>query len=218
MKTIRDRLAIAQSGQDGLSLVEVIVAIAIVSIVALASASLTFNGLATAAAQTRTQVAITIANGAMETVSGWSIEKSPSTGVSGVYTGRTAAVVGPAFTKYAAQPGVSDTVPGSDLTAPACGAAPALCGAIPISQPVKEGSTNYIVATLIGTCYQSTVIASPQPATPCTTTGGAATTPLIRVIVIVTWTAGSRCATSGCSYATSTLLDPNTDLQWESHV
>lgn len=221
MKAIRDQFRLARSTDAGLSLVEVIIAIAIVSVVALASAALTGNGLATAAAQSRQQIAVTIASGQMEKVSGWNVAQSALTGVSGLYTGRPAAKVSTAFATYNVVPGVSDTAAKGDPTATSCPTAPAPCGAIPISQTVTEGGTSYTVATLIGQCYQSTVVSTATPPLPdqCTNpvTPPANATPLIRAIVIVTWTAGSRCAASGCSYQASTLIDPHTDLLWVTH-
>ena len=89
MKIIRRRLRVADAHDSGMSLIEVIVAIAIVSAIALSSASLAINGSSLASSQERKQVAVTIASGAMETASAQS--------VSTIYSGRTKTAVQAAY-------------------------------------------------------------------------------------------------------------------------
>jgi prepilin-type N-terminal cleavage/methylation domain-containing protein len=231
MKAIRDRLTSGQSSQAGLTLIEVIVAIAIVSVVALSSAGLTSTGLTAAASQERQQVAVTIANGAMETVSGWSVAVDTGTGVSSLYTGRPKTDVQNAFNANLTQPAASQTYPAWDPNAASCVANPPVktCPALPIIKPVLQNGTNYTVTTLMGTCYELTAPAAgagndcglastnPNPSSPPATTP-AGLTALIRVIVIVKWTQNSACAAGGCTYAATTLVDPHADLKWDVHV
>lgn len=224
---LRKRL---KRGHDaGFSLMEVIVAIAIMAIVATAGASLTFNGIATSTAQERAQVAVTIANGALETVSGWSTKVNAATGVNNIYAGRGKLAVTNAFSANSTLPGVSQTVPTWDTSLSATSTSD---GLIPIVTPdpatsapfIPQNGTNYTVTTLLGTCYEQLTITSATKsngsANPneCTTTPGSAPVALIRAIVIVRWTAGTKCkAATGCYYETSTLLDPTVDLEWVTH-
>ncbi|MEO6944808.1 MAG: prepilin-type N-terminal cleavage/methylation domain-containing protein [Lacisediminihabitans sp.] len=184
---------------DGLSLIEVIVAIAIISIVALASASLTINGVSLASSTERQQVAVTIANGAMETAS--------AQAVATIYSGRKSAAVMAAFASNAAVPGVSATNPVADTSLPI----PAT-QALPISPPpITQSGTTYTTTILAGSCFQ------PRSGGDCLKPATAGYIPLIRIIVVVRWNAGDACAASGCSYSTTTLIDPGKDLEWVTH-
>lgn len=230
MRAIRDRIRGGEPTEAGLTLVEVIVAIAIVSVVALSSAALTSSGLTAAASQERQQVAVTIATGTMETVSGWSVAVDTGTGVSSLYTGRTKTNVQNAFNANPSQPAVGQTYPAWDPNAASCVAgAGKTCPALPIIKTVNQNGTAYTVTTLMGTCYEATTATAgaqndcglastnPNPSIPPTTTP-VGLTPLIRVIVIVKWTQNSACATGGCTYAATTLVDPHADLKWDVHV
>ncbi len=205
-RTLRART----SSDVGLSLLEVIVAVALVTIVMTASATLCLTGIATASAQERRQVAVTVASGTMETVGAQSVARNAATGVSGLYTGRNATAVSAAWVANASVIGVAQTYAMSDPTA-TISSVPA----IPITSTTTQAGTTYTVQTLIGPCYQ------PKSGGDCVVVSGATAsvtpsgyTPLIRVIVLVTWTAGNSCAASGCSYTTSSLVDPNSDLGW----
>jgi Tfp pilus assembly protein PilV len=215
MKNVHRGFLSAASNDDGLTLIEVIAAVIVVVTVALASAGLSINGIKTAAAQERQQVAVTIANGAMETVSGWTETINSSTTVSNLYTGRTSAAVAAAFTANSTQPGVSSTYPTYDPTATGSSTA-----SIPISATSTQNGTSYTTYTLIGDCYEpvaggACAKISGQPTEPSTTPAGYAQ--VMRVIVIVSWTAGSSCAASGCRYETTTMEDAHADLQWVTH-
>ena len=210
MKTTRGRNPSASSRDAGLSLVEVLVAVLVVVTVALGGAGLSINGIQTATAQQRQQVAVTIANGAMETVSGWS--------VANLVTGRYYLLVTGAFSNYAAQPGVNMTYPMWDAAAPVGGN-----GSIPITvaPPIPsatENGTEYTTATLIGTCYEpvtggTCALLPGYPSTPPAVTP-AGYVSLIRIIILVSWTAGAKCTASTCYYETTTLADPHSDLAW----
>ncbi|HEX4057414.1 MAG TPA: hypothetical protein VHX87_03740 [Galbitalea sp.] len=215
MKNGKRGLLSVASSDAGLTLVEVIAAVIVVVTVALASAGLGINGIKTAAAQERQQVAVTIANGAMETVSSWDPSLNTVTKVSGLYAGRTSAAVSTSFTSNSTVPGVSNTYPTFDSSATSTSTA-----SIPISATQTENGTNYTVWTLIGDCYQPVIGGT------CSKITGQATEPsttpanyalVVRIIVVVSWTAGSSCSTNGCYYETTTMADPHSDLQWVSH-
>jgi len=99
VKIIRGRSRVADAHDTGMSLIEVIVAIAIVSAIALSSASLAINGSSLASSQERKQVAVTIASGAMETASAQSVAT--------IYSGRTKTAVQAAFAANSAVPGIA---------------------------------------------------------------------------------------------------------------
>jgi prepilin-type N-terminal cleavage/methylation domain-containing protein len=209
---LRKRFALQDD--SGLSLMEVIVAIAIMTVVATAAASLSLNGVKTVANEERSQVAVTVANNYMEQVSGWSVAVNTATSVSSLYNGRSKGDVQAAFLANASRPGVAETNAVWDSTVPvAASVAPASTGSLPVTSVTVENGTTYSVSTLIGSCYQQTTSTSGS----CMAAAGTAPDPMIRVIVIVKWTAGSQCAASGCYYQTSTLLDPSSDLEWVTH-
>jgi prepilin-type N-terminal cleavage/methylation domain-containing protein len=217
----REQLSLRRlaSEDSGLSLMEVIIAIAIMTTIALAAASLSLNGTKTESAEERQQVAVTIANGYMEQVSGWTTDLDTTTGVSMLYDGRTQAAVTAAFHDNASPPGVAQTNAVWDSHAPGDQANPSL----QITPPsFSQNGTTYSVTTLIGSCYQSTTIQSGGTTTSpvlnnCVATQTANSDAMIRVIVIVKWMAGAKCQVNGCFYDTSTLLDPNADLEWVTH-
>ena len=207
--------------QDGgFTLIEVITAIFVISILATSALYFYLNGMNISHAQERRQLAITVANEAMETVRGATLAKDVATGLSAVYAGRDVASVTAAFTAAASVPGVSGTYPVWDSSA-----TPASQPRFKVSQVVSRSGTDFQVKTLVGVCYQEKrVVSSTISPDPCTTLATYPTpptvpptgyTPLTRTIVIVTWTAGSECA-SGCRYAISSLVDSDLDLKWNS--
>ena len=135
---------------------EVIVAIAIMTIVATAAASVSINGVATSQAEERQQVAITVANSAMESVSGWSVAMNTTTGVSNLYTGRGKAAVSTAFAANSTRPGVAQTNQEYDHSLVSTSTSN---GTLPIvNTPPAQDGTIYTVTTLIGSCYQLTTV------------------------------------------------------------
>jgi prepilin-type N-terminal cleavage/methylation domain-containing protein len=221
MKHARRRILSDHQNDTGLTLIEVLAAVIIVVIVALAGAGLTINGIQTAAAQERTQVAVVIANGAMEKVSG--------TAVSDLTLGRYGTAAGTpvakSFSDNSTQPGISQTYPSVDPAATASSTANVAITAGSTSAVTSAGTqngTNYLITTVIGTCYQAVTggncgkIAA-YPTTPPATVP-AAYTKLVRVVVLVKWTAGAGCVANGCYYETSTLADPNADPEWLTHA
>jgi Tfp pilus assembly protein PilV len=225
---LRRRLSSISAAPDsGLTLIEVVAAVIVIVTVALASAGLSIQGIKTSSAQQRQQVAVTIANSAMETVSAANIAVNTTTtpSVSGLYFGRYVGDVNTAFTNNATIAGVAQTYPAWDPN-------PLLVAgntpAIPIVSNPAASTTNgtaYTVTTLIGPCYELSLQSSwPASGPACTKISGQASAPatvpagytqLIRAIVIVNWTAGSTCSgAGGCNYVISTLLAPETDPEW----
>jgi type II secretory pathway pseudopilin PulG len=214
MKAVRRPIFFNRSSDAGLTLVEVVAAVIVVVTVALAGAGLSINGIQSAAAQEREQVAVTIANGLLENVSGWN-QTVGTTGVSDLYTGRYKATVATAFSNASSYPGVAQTYPSYDPTATSASVA-----AIPISNTNdRENGTTYTTTTLIGDCYElltggTCSKITGQSTEPSTTPTGY--TQVIRVIVIVSWTAGSSCTANACYYEATTMADSHADLQWKT--
>ena len=200
----------SDTNDDGFSLMEVIIAIAIISVVAISSVTLTVNGIAAASLQERRQIAVTIASGAMENVSAQT--------VASLYDGRMQSDVQAALTANSTVPGIA-AVGGTSPTYARwdAGASSSSLAQVPVTSPAANRSgTLYSTTTLIGPCYQ------PIAGGNCTTLSGhpdftdvvSGYLSLIRVVVVVRWTAGSTCNASGCVYSTTTLIDPNKDLEW----
>jgi prepilin-type N-terminal cleavage/methylation domain-containing protein len=232
MLRIREIRLMARSDQ-GISLIEVMVAMVILLIVATATASFTFRGITASAEGQRRDLAITVANQALEaaTIASLAPTGTGATAHPSIFNGRTAAKVLTAWNANSSVQGASTTYMASDPTAALDALAVPISSNAPIadSPAVTDSGTAFSVTTLIGYCFETkpnpalgTLVgdcktlgtdtySSPIPATPSTSI------PLIRVIVVVGWTAG--CATTGgCSYTASSLLDPNqTDLLWVSH-
>jgi Tfp pilus assembly protein PilV len=208
---------IRDSDENGVSLVEVIVAIALIMIVATSSATLSIQAIASSASQERRQIAVTVANSALELVAAQPVQVD-STGVSALYNGRFSTTVGNAFTATVSYNGVAKTYRAADPTATSV-----TIPDIPITTTAVQSGTTFTVRTLIGPCYQATSGGDCGLVSGYANTGnGPATAPsgfsqLIRAIVVVTWTAGGTCTASSCAYTATTLIDPHADLAWVSH-
>ena len=213
MNKLRARLALTDS--RGMTLVEVVVAISIMGIVATAAVAFIISSIVSSATHQRGQIAITIANQAMESASAQSSATNPLTGVSYLYQGRYKPSVLNVWTANAEVSGDATTYPGWDPTATA-----ASVPSLPLETVYTRSGTDYKATTLIGNCYQAmsggdcTVITGFDPAVQPVPAG---MTQLIRVIVVVSWTAGKQCEVDGCSYQTTSLIDPHGDLQWNVH-
>jgi prepilin-type N-terminal cleavage/methylation domain-containing protein len=207
VKVIRDRLGLSAAPDGGFTLIEVVVAIVILGLLATLSLSLYLSSMHATNSQQRRDIGITIANESMESVVAWQ--------VSGLLTGRFKNTVESQWAGAAGVSGIAKTYPKWD---------PAATGsstpAVPLTRTVTRLGSIYKASTYIGSCMQPVaggdcVRLSPTGNEPVAPAGYAR---LIRIIVVVSWTAGDACSPSGCSYETSTLIDPNSDLQWKLNV
>jgi len=203
----------------GFTLIEVVIAIVILGALSTASLSIYMHSMNSASTQQRHDIAITIANQALEKVNAWSTAIDPASGISSLYTGRTQTRVQQYWDANVGVAGVAQTYPVWDTRSPAV--AEGL--AIEPTDPMEYNGTEFTVETLIGTCYQL------KAGGDCARIPGwngyplaisaahsAAYTPLTRVIVIVRWTAGDSCADGSCEYHAATLIDLNSDLEWNT--
>ena len=196
-----------------MTLIEVIVAISIMGIIATASIGLSITSQTSAAAQQRQELAVAIANQAMESVS------AQPTVASAILVGRTQSSVTSNWndTINTTTGGIGSTYAAWDATATATS-----IPVVPILSTVIQSGTTYETNTLIGTCYQRT-----DATGTCTKVAGytapalpqpAGWSPILRVIVVVRWHAGTGCTgVGGCSYSTTSLIDPHVDLPWDTH-
>ena len=207
---------------SGFTLVEVVVAVVILAIISASALAFAMQGLKGSHAQERVEIATTVAVRAMEAVRAYNIIEDPSSHKSSLYNGRTQAAVQAAWTTYTtAAPALTSTYAEWDTSIAAGETA-----AVPISQTVTFGDTDYTVITLVGRCFipatgdRSCKLSSAHPSavagwnTAWTAPTGA--TEMMRGTVIVRWTAGEGCA-SGCTYTVSNLIEPQSiDLSWRS--
>jgi prepilin-type N-terminal cleavage/methylation domain-containing protein len=202
-----------------MTLIEVIVAISIMAIVATAATALTITGISSSAVLQRREIAVTVANSAMETASAAPAATTSysNSQYSQLVSGRSAAEVSSSW------PADGGTVSGIKNTYQAWDPSPGGNGgeAVPLSISVMRSGTTYTAKTYIGTCFQ------PTSGGDCVRVGGAGsiapqTVPsgyssLLRVIVVVSWTAGASCKPTACQYQTSSLVDAHPDQEWNSN-
>ncbi|GIG29132.1 Ig-like domain-containing protein [Cellulomonas marina] len=201
---------------EGFSLVEVVVALALLAVVATAALQLFVNGTRTARHQAQGLTAVTVANDGMEAA--LAVAPLEVSGVSGLVRGRTQAAVTAAVT--AAQSlGVEGLGAGYPVWDPAATASSV--PAVPVSRTTVVEGLTYTVRTLVAACYRPTAVASAacgavagQTADPVTQPAG--TTRLLRVTVVVSWdpVGGTCTASAPCRYQTSSLVDGHADLPW----
>ena len=199
--------------ENGMTLIEVIIAIAIMGIVATAATGLAISSLTGSVTQKHRAVAVTVANDAMEQVTGLPAAM--------LYGGRSAADVAASYVANSSTSAVANTYQEYDHTTPLPSAQK-----VPINKTVAQDGTVYNITTLIGTCFQK------LGTTPGQAAGGDCTklasptlpllypgyTPLTRVIVLVRWTGGQGCTSANpCSYSATTLIDAHSDLEWTTN-
>ncbi|AWB90011.1 type II secretion system protein [Salinibacterium hongtaonis] len=208
------RLLTTSSGEreSGMSLIEVVVAIGILGILSTVSLGFYMTSMESASAHQRRELAITVANESMEIIQGWNSNVISATTVSALLTGRNQALVQAQWLAAPAVSGLAQSYPTWDPTATA-----SATQAVPLARTVTRSGTEFTSHVYIGKCFKA--ITSGQctklaafPSTP-PATAPAGTTGMLRVVVVVRWTAGCD---SGCSYETSTLIDSSTDLEWNT--
>lgn len=203
MPTERPRTA----GDSGFTLLEVLVAIVVIGTVMTAVAPFLVRSLALADQQRDKQVAIQVANDALERVRALAPSSLP--------TGRSQDAVTKQWAKR--PPGVDAYLTSTQLSS-AKGLAVTATDGVKAPLPtspyvVTVNGKAYAQNWYIGLCYQAKAL-SGQPIGDCGTT--VTTVPFYRVVVAVTWTHRS-CPASACVYLASTLVsmgdDPVFDLK-----
>lgn len=186
MNNLRRRLEASALDSSGMTLVEVIVAIAIMSIVATAAIGLAISSTIGSVSQQRRAISVTVANAAMEQANGLP--------AASLFSGRSQLDVASSFSTNSGTSGVSKTYQEYDHTIPLPGTQ-----TVPIASTVTQNGTKYTVKTIVGTCFENLGTNTGQTAggdcskvdtATYAPTSAAGYTPLTRVIVIVGWTAG----------------------------
>jgi prepilin-type N-terminal cleavage/methylation domain-containing protein len=198
---LRARLNARIHTDSGLTLVELVIAIAILAVLSTASLGVYLSSLNAGAAQQRRQTAVTIASGVLENAN--------TVAPASLYVGRLAADVEALRLENVGVPAVAQTYrtvgPVGTVT-------------VPMRADVPLGGTTFKVNTIIGTCFQ------PKVGGKCSAPTGYPTQPTVpsnmtvlsRIVVVVRWSAGSTCVPTACRYVTSTLVDGNQDIKWNA--
>lgn len=204
----------ARRNESGLTLIEVIVAIALIGIVSAAAISFFIKGVATVSDQQRRQAAVTLANSAIDKARSVTASPVDGAGTSGLVKGRAPAAVATSWASAVAfdPADVSDMNQSSDP-----GSAVATSDQwVPITTQSVVDKQTYTINTLIGTCFRPKAATSADAN--CTKTsaeqGGIETIKMYRVRVVVTW-AENKSATPR-SYRLATLIDPSVDAVWNT--
>lgn len=196
---------------EGFTLIEVIIAVALLMGVAVALGAFVIQGLKLASQQQRTQVAVTVATERMDEVQRLT---SSTAQLVTLVAGRTESAVTGAWANASGTPGLDETYP-------AWSSAAVDTATFPITQTTTRSGSDYDSVVLIGTCYQPVTGGScakvpGSPADPGQTSPLAdGLSQMIRVIVIVDYAGG--CTDAGtCRYTTTGLFDTKGDLKWRT--
>lgn len=201
-----------QNRESGLTLVEVVVAIVILGLLASTALGLYLTSMTASKSHQHREVAITVANEAMELAASWSVPN--------LADGRSQSAVAAQWAAGGSVSGIAATYPLWDLSATASSVPD-----LPLSAVSTFSGTDYTIETYIGQCFQPEDAATLASGGDCTKVSGHPSSPpatapgmtkLLRVIVNVRWTAGDACdPVAGCTYQTSTMVDPTLiDVEW----
>ena len=229
------RLRAPGAGDEGISLLEVVIALVILAVVMTSAAGFFINGLRTTSGQSSRQAAISITNQQLEKVNAL-----PS---SSLLTGRYSAAVtrllatdnGNVLTGQDDKSNSTSASYDYDPLATAT-STPLIPTGVPVvagntadpNYNVKiEGKVSYQVRTFIDPCWLPTGTATSSNSTrnlacvPSSTppSGAPGVTMAYRVTVATSWTGGpSTSCASGCSFNDSTLIDNHGDATFNSNI
>lgn len=200
---MRQRLARRPRGDDGLSLIEVMVALFALTLVSIAAASFFISGVRTTAAQSQQQTASALATQALEAVQ--------SVPVSQVLLGRSRAAVDALLTPQMKALLNQDVTALEDSTGAPTNYDPSAATAggqvVPVTRTQQVEGTVFTVSTAIDRCWLSRSGHTCGPLAP-TSGGPSDAVAVLRASVYLTWGASS-CGT--CHYTASVLLDRQDD-------
>ncbi len=192
--------------ESGMSLVEVIVALALIGIIAAGAATFFIKGVATSSKLQRDQAAATVATQAMEVVRAVDAQDPEVASVTNnLLLGRSETAVKNQWNAAEATDTAATTAAWDANSTTATGTA-----TIPLVSTTRVSDMTYTVNTLIGVCYRPS--AASRSAQECVATP-ATGVKTFRVTVVVTWKERG-CSSFGCSYRLATLVDPTADPSW----
>ncbi len=198
------------TGDGGFTLIEVIVSLVLLSLIMSAVTTLFIRSQKSSVGLQDRQAAVPVATQAMDIARTIPAVRD-SAGNSSLVGGRTQAAVTAQWASVAGLPGVdlSDTYATWDTTATS-GSTPVL----PLATTVLISGKAYDVQSLVGICYRADVDSdcvklSGQSTPPATTPAGQVA--LYRVIIVVSFKTPDGGCVGGCTYVTSTLIDPSVD-------
>lgn len=203
-----------QNADRGLSLIEVIVAIALIGLVAASAATFFISGVSTTSDLQRKQAAVTLANNAMDQARSVT-PGAVAGGSSGLVRGRTEAAVTAAWNAAtSAEPNDTADMNAAWDTSITTGDPDDQW--VPLTVTRTVSSQTYTIDTLIGTCYRPKAASTTSDDCVKTNPDPSADTHvmLYRVRVVVRW-AESATATPQ-TYRLTSLADPSTDTVWNT--
>ncbi len=188
-------------GDEGLSLIEVMVSLLVLAVVMAAAASFFINSLRSTDSQGQRQIAVTLANQALE--------QTQSQTPAALLTGRTQSSV----QALLATPGAAALTAQDFTSSGNYDPSPIGPPAIPTTVTQVANGTSYTIRTFIDICYLASGGGS------CGRTSSAGATQLYRITVDVTWSGGkgSQCS-GGCDYSASTIIDAHGEPTFKTNI
>ncbi len=210
MHAFRNVRSSRSSDESGFTLIEVVVALVLLSLIMSAVTTLFIRTMQSSAGLQDRQAAVPVATQAMDLARSIPPQRD-DVGNSTLVKGRTQTAVTAQWASVAGLSGVdlSDTYPTWDTTATG-----ASTPTLPMSTTVLVSGKAYSVNTLVGLCYRADVDSD------CVKLSGQTSAPLVppagqvalyRVIVVVSFETPDGGCASGCTYVSSTLIDPSLD-------
>jgi hypothetical protein len=185
-------------------MVEMVVALVVIAIVASASIAFFLSNIRGVNNQRQHQEAVYLADQQLQNVESLPVGK--------LVSGRTKAEVTAMYSTAAATSlkvvGQDDTTNSGnwDVTASAAGSE-----IVPLSETQTVNSVPYTLTTFIDVCWYATSTGL------CGPTSSSKTTQEYRVSIYETWKGPGSCS-NGCTYTTSTLIDPTADPTFDSNI
>jgi prepilin-type N-terminal cleavage/methylation domain-containing protein len=199
----RRTTASPRKADAGFAMVEMMVSLVIIAIVMTAAIGFFINGLRSENGQRQRQEAVYLADQQMQTV-----QAIPA---SDLVQGRSSTVQAAALTSslgtslnLAAQSDVSSNASFDGNTSDSM--------LIPMSLTQTVNKVPYTISTFVYACHLTRGINGT-----CGATNATGSTQELRVTVATSWTSNSNCS-NGCHYATSTLIDPNSDQTFNTNI
>jgi prepilin-type N-terminal cleavage/methylation domain-containing protein len=196
----------AATNDPGFTLIECVMALLLLTLVAAGTAPLFIRSVTSSQQIQRRQVAAEVAQQQMDIIR--SVQPTIGSTTSNLILNRQKSAVDAQW----AQTSTADLSQTNEVWDPnATSSSPA--PVVPITTTTTIAGIPYTVNNYIGTCYL------PAAGGACVKTSVAGSDMIYRAIVDVKWNPGynQTCASGGCEYVQSTLIDPSSDPQFNSN-